>query len=144
MTPLDTQARKQLLLTRIALERAEWVHDVDALRRRLTPSDILAALLHRAGRGGLAGALFGQHTPAGAPAAGWAGRLMAAVLMVRRHPLWWPVLAGAWTWIRQRRVAPVRARPMRTLALGTVALAATAVAGWWLLRGRRRGDDATG
>lgn len=137
--PLDAQARKQLLLTRIAIERAEWVRDVDALRRHLTPSELIGSLLHRTGGGGLASALLGQRNEHGATAPGWAGRVMAMVLMVRRHPLWWPLLAGVWPWLRARRAARRPARSSGKLLLTAVGLAGAA-AGWWLVRGREAGD----
>lgn len=137
-TPLDTQARKQLLLTRIAFERTEWVRDVDTLRRHLTPSELLGSLLHRAGGGGFATALFG-HREDGAASPGWAGRVMALVMMVRRHPLWWPLIAGVWPWLRKRRSVPGRSRSSGKLLLGTVGLAGAVLGGWWLSRGRANG-----
>lgn len=137
-TPLDAQARKQLLLTRIALERTEWVRDVDALRRHLTPSELFGSLLHRAGGGGLATALFGHRGEAGVAAPGWAGRVMALVLMVRRHPLWWPLIAGVWPWLRKRRTAPPRTRSSSGgFVAGLLGLAGAALGGWWLSRGLR-------
>lgn len=138
-SPLDAQARKQLLLTRIALERAEWVREVDALRRHLTPAEIVGSLLQRAGGGGLATALFGHRGDAGAAAPGWAGRVMALVLAVRRHPLWWPVMAGVWPWLRKRRAAPGRPRSSSRLLLGALGVAGAAFGGWWLWRGGRGG-----
>ena len=141
--PLDTQARKQLLLTRIALERAEWVRDVDGLRRHLTPSELLGSLLHRAGGGGWATALFGHRTEDGAASPGWAGRVMAIVLMLRRHPLWWPLLAGVWPWLRARRAARRPSSSFGGLAVAVVGLAGAA-AGWWWVRGRHHGEPGGG
>lgn len=138
-TDLDAQARKQLLLTRIALERAEWARDVEALRRRLTVTDVLGGLLHRAGGGGWPTALFGHRSEGGAAPAGWAGRLMAIALMVRRHPLWWPLIGGVVPWLRSRgRDRPRRRSGGRWLAAG-VGLSA-ALGAWWLSR-RRAGTS---
>lgn len=136
--PLDTQARKQLLLTRIALERADGVRDVDALRQRLTMPELLAGLVHRAGGGGWVSALFGHRGDDTAAPAGWAGRLLSIALMVRRHPLWWPLVAGVLPWLRGRSRQAAR-RPGRGKWL-VAAVTAGAAAAWCL--GRRYGDAA--
>lgn len=141
-THLDTQARKQLLLTRIALERAEWARDVEVLRRRLTVSDVLGGLLHRAGGGGWATALFGHRAEDGAAPAGWAGRVMAIALMVRRHPLWWPLIGGILPWLRSRRHPRPRRRAAGPWLAAGVGLSA-ALAAWWLSR-RTGGTPAPG
>lgn len=139
MPPHDVAVRKQLLLTRIALERSDWIRDVDALRRHLTPAELLSSLLHRAAGGGLASALFGQRGPGPGSPATLAGRLMAIALMVRRHPLWWPVVAGVLPWLRGRGGRGGSAGPSpRGGGKGKLLLAGLGAAGlaalWWVNR----------
>lgn len=140
---LDATARKQLLLARIALERSDWVRDVNALRQRLTVYELLAGLLPRAGGGGLASALLGRRNDGASEPAGWAGRIMSMALMVRRHPLWWPLIAGVLPWLRGR---PSSQRSGSRKGKLLVAGLAVGVAGaaWWLSRRLGDGRDGTG
>jgi hypothetical protein len=143
--PLDAAARKQLLLTRIAMERADWVRDVQAVRRRLTVPELLAGLMHRAGGGGLASVILGHRGDGAAEPAGWAGRVMSIALMLRRHPLWWPLIAGVLPWFRGR-ARPSAQRPSRgkgKLLVAALAAGAAATA-WWLGRGRGADRDEAG
>lgn len=129
----DAEARKQLLLTRIALERAQWTRDIGALRQvaslqRLLPGALRAAL----GSGWLA-TLFGRApaSPEYSGAPGWAGQIARALALVRRYPILWSLLGSVLPWARGRR-AKGRSRPVGIAVCG--ALAAAAIAAWAINR----------
>lgn len=90
-TPLDRHARKQLLLTRIAFERADLRSEVSRLNQAVR----LPNLLRLAVGGGLAKSLLGGSAASGA-GAGWLGTAwallkryrVAAALLGTAAPLW--------------------------------------------------------
>lgn len=129
----DAQVRKQLLLTRIALERSDCMRDVDALRRQLTPAALLSGWLQGAAGGGWISALFGLRGERAGAATGVVGRILGMALMLRRHPLWWPLIAGVLPWLRARRAAPPSRRGWARVLLTGVGAAGIAAV-WWLSR----------
>ena len=123
---IDRQARKQVLLTRIAFERGELARELARVNRAARVPNLLRGVFGIGGLGGLGRSLFGAGGPAGQ--AGWVAlglsllrryRVVAALLGSAA-----PLLRGHGRWRR------------RLLQLG--GLAAAAWAGWRLVRGRDR------
>ncbi len=101
---MSNDARKQLLLTRMALERAQWTREVDELQRLASPQRLLPAALRAAfGPGRFAGLFGRQAGRAGAgPDLGLFARVLQGLVLLQRHPVLSSVLAGALPWVRQR------------------------------------------
>lgn len=124
LNSIDRHARKQVLITRIAFERAElrseFAHVSAAAR--------LPNLLRGAIRGNLGQSLFGAAGPAGQ--GGWVG---LALSLLRRYRVAAALLGGAAPILRGRggwrRVARIGG------------LAAAAYFGWRFIQGRRPGDE---
>ncbi len=85
---MDPEARKQLLLTRIALERVQWSHDVQMLRSAANPRHIASNAVRSVFPPGWAAAIFGSPGKAGAASAasGIGNRVLQAVALARRYP----------------------------------------------------------
>ena len=127
----DLELRKQLLLTRIALERTQWAQEARALQVRLEPQRILPGLLRSVfGQGWLSG-LFSApgHRMQGASLPGVADRVSQAITLMRRYPVLLSLLGSALPWAKARR------------GLGRIALWSIVGAGaaglTWLLASRR-------
>ena len=124
MTLIDRQARKQVLLTRIAFERAELRGEL----AQVNGAARLPNLLRGAIGGKLGQSLFGAAGPAGQ--GGWVG---LALSLLRRYRVAAALLGGAAPILRGRggwrRVARIGG------------LAAAAYFGWRFVQGRRQGDD---
>jgi hypothetical protein len=103
--PSHRESRKQLLLTRIALERHQWAQEADDLQQRLEPRRLLPLMLRSAFGTGWVSALFSSPaaSPGKAATAGLAERLAQAVLVARRYPLILSVVGGLLPWARARR-----------------------------------------
>ncbi len=141
----ESDARKQLLLTRIALERAQWLRAFDAVQREADPrrmaSTAARAAFDRSGLGALAG-LFGgtargarqAGTGAKAAAASAVDRVLGAWTVLRRHPMW-PLVASAGPWLLRRR------RPLTWVGVAIGAGALVGLAALALQR-RRAPDNA--
>lgn len=101
----EAELRKQLLLTRIALERSQWALEADELQRRLEPRRLLPLVLRSAFGPGWVSALFSSpgSSPGQEPSTGLAERLAHAVLVMRRYPMLLSVLGGVLPWARARR-----------------------------------------
>ena len=116
MNALDRYARKQLLLTRIAFERAELRRDV----ARVKQSVRLPQMLRAAVGGGLGRSLFGAGS---AGSSGWVG---LGLTLLRRYRVAAALLSGIAPLLRRR---PGRGRNWsRLFKLG--ALAGAAWFGW--------------
>lgn len=142
MPMIDREARKQLLLTRIAMERAEWIREVGALRNELSPSELLASAVRAAVGVRWAQALFGGQRPASAGGAGsrsLVGRVFQLVWTVRRHPILWSLAGGILPWLQRRRQSP--RRRVWFGGLGVLGVAAAATAGWWVWSRRASSPD---
>lgn len=133
MSRQSAQVRKQLVLGRIALERSDLIRDVDALRRQLTPAALLSGWLQGAAGGGWVSALFGLRSEGASSATSPLGRILAIALMLRRHPLWWPVIAGVLPWLRAQRSAPPSRRGWARVLLTGLGAAGVAAL-WWFSR----------
>ena len=118
-TPLDRHARKQVLLTRIAFERADLRSDIAHLNQTVR----LPNLLRVAVGGGLAKTLLG--VSAAATPGGWLGTAWG---LLKRYRLAAALLGGAAPLLRRRGWLRRGAR------LG--ALAAAAWFGWRAPNGR--------
>ena len=84
----DLELRKQLLLTRIALERVQWTHDVQTLRTASNPRNIISGAVRSMVPSGLVQALFGASRGAGdrlSPSL--IHRVLKTVIFVRRYPV---------------------------------------------------------
>ncbi len=121
MDAIDRHARKQVLLTRIALQRAELHRDIARLQQAArVPNLLRAAIGVGAGR-----SLFGAASADGE--GGW-GRL--ALSLLRRYRVAAALLGG---------VAPILGRRggwRRVVGFG--AIAAAAWLGWRTMQGRSR------
>ncbi|HEY8706674.1 MAG TPA: hypothetical protein VIM34_01610 [Burkholderiaceae bacterium] len=123
MNPLDRNARKQVLRTRIAFERVELQRDLAQLRQAARVPQLLRGL---AGAG-LGRSLFGSGAAGGSGAKGWVG---LALSLLRRYPVASVLLGG---------LAPLlggRGGWRRVVRLG--ALGAAAWFGWRTTRNRDR------
>ncbi len=123
---LDLQARKELLLTRIALERVQWSHDVVMVRTAASPRHMVTGAVRSVLPDAWGDALFkssGRSTRS--VASGVGNGLMQAVLIARRYPVL-VSLVGA---ILARRTI------RRILVFGTVGVALAA--GVWIFRSNR-------
>jgi hypothetical protein len=118
-SPLDRHARKQVLLTRIAFERADLRGEIAHLSRAVRWPNLLRGAVG----GGLAKTLLGA-TGAAAPA-GWLG---VAWQLLKRYRVAAALLGGAAPLLRRRGWLRGGAR------LG--ALAAAAWVGWRAINGR--------
>jgi hypothetical protein len=123
MSPIDRDARKQVLLTRIAFERSELARELAQVNRAARVPNLLRGLF---GGGGLGRSLLGAGGPAGQ--AGW---VALALALLRRYRVVATLLGG---------VAPLLRGHGRwrrhLLQLG--GLAAAAWAGWRLVRKREQ------
>ena len=101
----EAELRKQLILTRIALERSQWAREADEVQQRLEPRRLLPLLLRSAfGPGWISALLSPQGTTTGqGPSVGLAERLAHAVLVLRRYPMLLSVVGGVLPWARARR-----------------------------------------
>ena len=122
-TRLDREARKQVLLTRIAFERA----DLRAELSQLNHAARLPNLLRGAMGGHIGQALFGAAGPAGQ--GGWVG---LALSLLRRYRVAAALLGSAG--------AILRGRGWRRFAR-VGGLATAAYFGWRFVQGRRQGDE---
>lgn len=123
---MDTASRKQLLLTRIALDRVELRAEVAGVR-----DAIGMPLLWRA----LVGADLGR-TLLGAGPTGGAGWLRAALALLRRYRWAATIISGVVPMLRRPR--PSRGIWRRVLRLGKLgAIGLATWAGWRALRGRQ-------
>ena len=123
MNPIDRDARKQLLLTRIAFERGELRGELARVQRAARP----AALMRGVFGADLVRSLFGSATggSGGAPAGGWVG---LALSLLRRYRVAAALIGG---------VAPIlrgRGAWRRIVKLGSIA--AAVYAGWRLAQRR--------
>ena len=121
MNAMDRHARKQVLLTRIAFERAELRGDL----ARVNAAARLPNLLRGAIGGSIGKSLFGAAGPAGQ--GGWVG---LALSLLRRYRVAAALLGGA---------APIlrgRGGWRRVVRVG--GLAAAAYFGWRFLQGREK------
>ena len=122
MHPIDRHARKQVLITRIAFERAALRIEVARLHEAARLPNLLRSVV---GGGGLGRSLFGA---AGAAADRQGGWVAVALSLLRRYRVAAALLGG---------VAPVlrgRGGWRRLIRLGS--LAAALYAGWRLAQRR--------
>jgi hypothetical protein len=122
MIMIDRQARKQVLLTRIAFERSELARELAQVNRAARVPNLLRGLF---GGSGVGRSLFGAGGRPGQ--AGWVG---LALSLLRRYRVAVALLGGATPLLRGHGGRWGR----RLLSLG--GLAAAAWAGWRLVRGR--------
>ena len=115
---MDPQARKQMLLTRIALDRVELRLDMTQVRQSVS-----VPLLWRA----LVGADLGRTLFSGTKTDG-AGWLRVGLTLLRRYRLAATILASVLPVLRGRRII------RRVAVLGTLGVAGWF--GWRALRGR--------
>ena len=113
----DRDAHKQLLLTRIAIERLTLRRDTARLQRAV---DVPQLLRSAVGASGIGRALFGAGTTLPTNAAGW---LATALSLLKRYRMAAAVVSGVAPMVLGRK--PVR----RLLRLGSLAAAG---AGLWL------------
>ncbi len=124
MAPMDDFSRKQLLLTRIAIDRAELRANVAQVRQAIGMPLLLRALL---------GADLGR-TLLGAGASGGADWLRAGLALLRRYRWAATLASGILPLLRPRD----RARKGWRRALRLGAVGAAAWFGWRALRGKGR------
>lgn len=119
MNAMDRHARKQVLLTRIAFERAELRDELARVGNAARVSNLLRGAIG----GNVGRSLFGAAGPAGQ--GGWVG---LALSLLRRYRLAAALLGGA---------APiVRGRGGWRRVVRVGALAAVAYFGWRFVQGR--------
>jgi hypothetical protein len=132
-TPIDIEARKQLLLTRIALERVQWARDVQSVQTAASPSKLAARAIRAAVPDKLLKSIFGP-TPAGqrnqSRASNLGMRAFHAMMLWRRYSILITFVAG----LVARMVAGRRIH--RVALVGT--FVAASVGGIWLTLMRRR------
>lgn len=92
---MDIEARKQMLLTRIALERVQWVHDMDTLREAANPRNVASRALRAAVPDGLLRSIFGS-SPSGrrSSASNLGARAFHAFLLWRRYSILITLVGG--------------------------------------------------
>ena len=130
---LDPEARRQLLLTRIAFERNELLRDIDRLQQATTLPKLVRSLLGlRPGSG-----WFG--VAAGADALGRDGWISTALAWLRRYRLASTVLGTLFG-----GAAPLLRKGGLWRRLGLLAAAGGAVYVYWLWSTARRGGGAGG
>lgn len=131
--PLDRDARKQLVLTRIALERAQWTREVDAVQFAAQPKQLFPLLVRTAFGPGWVSQLFAGPAASarGAAAQGLASRLAQGLVLLRSYPVIWSLLGTAIPWLGARRGMR---RVVLLAAVGTGVAAAT----WYLTTRRTR------
>lgn len=125
---LDLQARKQLLLTRIAMERVQWTHDIAMVRVASSPRHLASHAVRSVLPDRLGDALFstaGGSRSGRSVAASVGQGAMQAVLLARRYPV---VLSLIGALLARRTIR-------RLLMFGTTG--AAIAAGVWLLRQSR-------
>ena len=127
---MDDLSRKQLLLTRIAIDRAELGASVVRVRQAVGVPWLLRAVI---------GADLGR-TLLGAGSSGGADWLRAGLALLRRYRWAATLVSGVAPLLRSRR--PGRAGWRRVLRLG--AIGAAAWFGWRALVGRRTGSGRGG
>ena len=130
--PLDSEARRQLLLTRIAFERDELRRDVERLRQATTlPRLVRSALGLRPGSGWFAGA-------GGAGALGRDGWIHTALAWLRRYRLASTVIGALFG-----GAAPLLRKRGRWRRLVLLAAAAGGAAYWFWNSTRRSGGNSS-
>ena len=127
--PLDREARKQLLLARIAVSRNELRRDIAQIHRASHPTHLLRALVGDSVGGTLRRAFMGGRA-GGTDVADWIG---IALAWLRRYRVAMSLVGGVLPLVRGRR----RWRRLVKLA----GLGAVAWTGWRALRAR--GDSAS-
>ena len=132
-TPIDIEARKQLLLTRIAAERVQLAHDVQELQIAASPRKLAARAVRAAVPDKLLKSIFGP-TPAGQGyrfrAQNLGMRAFQGLMLWRRYSIVITLIGGMIS-----RVVGGR-RIHRVATLGT--FVAAIVGGIWLTLVRRR------
>ncbi|WP_418317529.1 hypothetical protein [Piscinibacter sakaiensis] len=97
---MDAEARKQLLLTRIAHERVQWIVDVDEMRSAANPRHIASNALRSVLPSSLERMFFGSSDERGgrgqqqSPASNLSHQLLHAVLVARRYPILLSIAGG--------------------------------------------------
>lgn len=127
---MDIEARKQLLLTRIALERVQWVHDVEVLREAASPRAIASRALRAAFPDGLLRSIFGR-SPSGqhSSASNLGARAFHAFMLWRRYSILITLVGG----MISRAVAGRRFKRVVTVAT----MGAGILGGIWITLQRR-------
>ena len=123
----DRDAHKQLLLTRIAIERLTLRRDTARLQRAV---DVPQLLRSAVGASGIGRALFGAGTTLPTNAAGW---LATALSLLKRYRMAAAVVSGVAPMVLGRK--PIR----RLLRLGSLAAAGAGLwLGWRAMQRRNR------
>ncbi len=80
---------KQLLVTRMALERVQWAHDLQSLRTAAKPRNILSNAVRSVFPSGLGQAIFGAspRISGGRLSPSMFNRVFKVVMFVRRYPM---------------------------------------------------------
>lgn len=128
---MDIEARKQLLLTRIALERVQWVHDVEQVKQAANPKSMAARAIRAAVPDGLLSSVFGPSS--GGKRHGGADLGMRAFrifMLWRRYSILITLVGG----MLSRAVAGKRVKRVVTLATVVAGIGG----GIWLTLQRRR------
>lgn len=127
---MDIEARKQLLLTRIALERVQWVHDMDVLREAASPRNIASRALRSAVPDGMLRSVFGS-SPSGRHSSGsnLGARAFHAFMLWRRYSVLITLVGG----LLSRAVAGRRITRLVTLTT----IGAGVLGGVWITLQRR-------
>ena len=123
--PIDRHARKQVLLTRIAFERADLRSDLARVHEAVRLPNLLRGTVG----GGIARSLLGIGAPARSPGSAAGGWLGLAWSLLKRYRLAAAVLGGAAPLLRGRRGWRRWAR-----------LGSLAAAGWFGWRAWQRRD----
>lgn len=124
---MDHEARKQVLLTRIAHERTLWTRDFEAMRIASEPRHLAANAFRALLPESIEGLLFKPADGRGTPSlsAGIGRRLLHAVLVVRRYPILLSIAGGL---LARRAIR-------RVLVVGAVG--AAVAGGLWMVKARR-------
>ena len=126
MKAMDRHARKQVLLTRIAFERADLRSELARVREAVRLPNLLRGTVG----GGIARSLFGIGAPARSPGSAAGGWLGLAWSLLKRYRFAAAVLGGAAPLLRGRRGWRRVAR-----------LGGLAAAGWFGWRAWQRRND---
>ncbi|MEO8278157.1 MAG: hypothetical protein ABI564_00620 [Ideonella sp.] len=123
---LDLHTRKQLLLTRIALERVQWSHDVGMVRTAASPRNIAAGAVRSILPDRIGNSLLGSPGHSGrSVAANVSSGVMRAIWIARRYPV---VVSLAGALLARRLIR-------RVLVVGVIG--AAVAGGVWYVRTNR-------
>lgn len=124
---MDEEARKQLLLTRIAHERAQLTYDLEVFRTVATPRHVASNAVKSVLPSGLERFFFGSDSGHGQRGSSpLSHQLLRAVLIARRYPIVLSIVGG----LLARRVI------RRVLIAATFGVAV--VGGLWFANQQRR------